>query len=322
MIRITDITISAIEKYNPSPEQLRKLIDSLISVGVDFIELTVSAYKKIKELNPAGKYVLRLDSSWDVDNYFEFGKFVVKKSGNILKSNVTTEIQANDIREINMLSQYGNLQNVRIVGFDDIMNHDYITAFLNLRKKINGRIELCPENRFFSATAIAVEWLLSGETDVACSFAGIGSKAALEEVMMALRLEKRHKPNVDFSSFPMLKGLIEEITGEKFSRNKAVIGDDIFKIESGIHANGILKNPKLYEPFTPELVGNERKLILGKHSGSTALSLKMSELGLTENIVDKSVILAEIHKKSVEIGSSITDELFLELYKKINKGSA
>ena len=83
-----------------------------------------------------------------------------------------------------MLSQYGNLQNIRIVGFDDILNHDYITAFSNLRKKINGKIELCPENRYCSATAIAVEWILYGEQDIAVSFTGIGSKACLEEVMI------------------------------------------------------------------------------------------------------------------------------------------
>lgn len=322
MIRITDITISVIEKYNPSPEQLRNLVDYLISVGVDFIELTIPSYKKIRELNPKGKYALRIDSPLDMDDYFEFGKFVVKKSGNIFKSNITTEIQANDIREINMLSQYGNLQNVRIVGFDDIMNHDYITAFSNLRKKVSGRIELCPENRFFSATAIAVEWIFFGESDIACSFAGVGSKAALEEVMMALRLEKRHKNSVDFSNFSKLKCLIEEITGEKIPRNKAVIGDDIFNIESGIHANGISKAPKLYEPFNPELVGNERKLILGKHSGNTAIILKLKELNLPDNSVDISILLTLVHEKSIEICASITDEMFIEIYKKAKKGSA
>jgi len=321
MIKITDITISALEKYNPSSEQLRYLIDLLISVGVDFIELTIPSYKKIGGLNPNGKYALRIDSPSDADSYSEFGKFVCRRKESP-RNNIITEIQANDIREINMLSQYGNLQNVRIVGFDDIMNHDYITAFLNLRKKVNGRIELCPENRYFSATAIAVEWILSGETDIACSFSGTGSKAAFEEVMMALRLEKRHKPNVDFSNFPKLKSLIEEITGEKISKNKAVIGDNIFDIESGIHANGISKDPKLYEPFTPELVGNERKIILGKHSGSTALMLKMSELSLSAKDVDTTKLLTLVHEKSVETGSSITDEMLIEFYKKITKGSA
>ena len=322
MISITDITINAIEKYNPSAEQLRKMVDYLISVGVDFIELTVSAYKKIGKLNPDGKYVLRLDSSMDMDNYYEFGKFVVKKSGNILNSNITTEIQTNDIRDINMLSQYRNLQNVRIVGLDDILNHDYNIAFLNLRKKVNGRIEICPENRFYSATAIAVEWILSGETDIACSFAGIGSKAATEEVLLALRLEKRYKPNMNFSNFSKLKLLIEEITGEKFDKNKAVIGDDIFNIESGIHANGISKDPKLYEPFNPELVGNERKLVVGKHSGKTAINLKMAELGLPSKNIDIQIFLNLVHKKSIEIGSSISDEMFKELYLSIKKGSA
>ena len=320
MISITDITISALEKYNPSAEQLRCLVDLLISMGVDFIELTIPTYKKIGQLNPNGKYALRINSPSDADNYSEFGKFVCRRKESP-RNNIITEFQANDIREINMLSQYGNLQNVRIVGFDDIMNHDYIKAFSNLRKKVNGRIELCPENRYFCATAIAVEWILSGEKDIACSFAGVGSKAAFEEVIIALRLEKRHKPNLDFSNLPKLKSLVEEITGEKFSKNKAIIGDSIFDIESGIHANGISKDPKLYEPFAPELVGNKRKIIIGKHSGSTALALKMAELDLSIESLDTSMLLALVQKKSVECCSSITDEMFLEIYKKTAKGS-
>jgi len=208
-----------------------------------------------------------------------------------------------------------------IIG-DDILNHDYITAFSNLRKKINGKIELCPENRYCSATAIAVEWILYGEQDIAVSFTGIGSKACLEEVMMALRLEKRHKPNIDFSCLPQLKLLIEEITNEKISNHKAIIGDDIFNIESGIHANGISKNPELYEPFKPELVGIKRQIIIGKHSGSTALTLKMSELGIPDKNINKNHFLKCIQNKSIEIGSSITDEMFLEIYNSIAKGCA
>ena len=164
--------------------------------------------------------------------------------------------------------------------------------------------------------------MLNGERDIAVSFAGLGSKAALEEVIMALRLEKRYKPSVDLSGFSELKSLIEEITGEKIYKNKAIIGDDIFNFESGIHANGISKNPKLYEPFTPESVGNKRKLVVGQHSGKTTMILKMAELGLSDKSIDISLLLALVHKKSIQIGSSITDDMFLKIYNKINKGSA
>ena len=239
MITITDITINALKKYDPTPEQLRKLIDLLISTGVDYIELTISALEKIGDLNPNGKYILKIDFPFEADKYSNFRRYVCRIKDKNVSRNIITEIQANDIREINLLSQFGNLEDVRIVGFDDILNHDYFVAFSNLRKKVKGRIELCPENKYYCATAIAVEWLLSGEKDIAVSFAGLGSKAALEEVIMALRLEKRYKPNVDLSGFSKLKSLIEKITGEKIPKNKAVIGDDIFNIESGIHANGI-----------------------------------------------------------------------------------
>lgn len=243
MIKLTDMTISCLEKYNPSKEQLIELIDLLISAGADFIEIPVSALLKIGELNPFGKYVLRIDSPGEADKYSGFGRYVCKKNGFASKGNVITEIQANDIREINLLSQYGKLENVRIVGFDDILNHDYISAFSNLKSKVSGKIELCPENKYFCATSIAVEWILFGEQEVVVSFAGINSKAAFEEVMMALRFEKRHKPRISSSIFPQISELIEKITSVKLS-----------------------KRHNMCEHFCPEQIGNEQKILIGNSS--------------------------------------------------------
>ncbi len=67
----------------------------------------------------------------------------------------------------------------------------------------------------------------------------------------------------------------EKITYCKLPNNKPVIGKDVFKYESGVHVAGIQKNPATYEPFKPELVGLERKLALGKHSGKNSIIFKI-----------------------------------------------
>jgi len=319
LIKITDLTLSCLDEYDASPEQLRKLCELLQCIGVDYTEMSVDAYKKIGNLPQNGNYILKLKYRDEIYKHDEFGRFVCRHSGYAVPANVISEIQANDIREINSLRQYNMLENVRITGFDDILSHDYIQAFNSIKSIVKGKIELCPEDKYYCATAVAVEWIMQGGNFIAASFAGVGDKAALEEVLMALHLEKRHKPNISFSVFPEITQLIEEITGSKIPTYKAVIGDNIFAVEAGIHADGISKDPKIYEPFTPELVGSERKLVIGKHSGKTAILLKLKELNLYYENVDLQKLLSLSQEKSIEKLGSLTDAEFIELFYSVEK---
>jgi Isopropylmalate/homocitrate/citramalate synthases len=151
------------------------------------------------------------------------------------------------------------------------------------------------------------------------SFGGLGGKAALEEVLLALRVIKRYRPGASYAMFPRLAALIEEITIRRFSGRKAVIGGKIFDVESGIHIDGILKKPEMYEPFLPELVGRGRRFFVGKHSGKKAVLIKLAELGLDPEDYDGSALLDEIRCLSTEKMSSLTDEELLNIAPKYIK---
>jgi 2-isopropylmalate synthase len=74
--------------------------------------------------------------------------------------------------------------------------------------------------------------------------------------------------------------LVSQITGMPIPRNKAIVGENAFAHEAGIHQHGVINNPLCYEIMTPESVGvPANSLVLGKHSGRHALSLRYSELG-------------------------------------------
>ncbi len=313
MIRITDRTLSCLDGFNAPPEKLRRFTELLVESGADFIELSVPVYNALSELPEKGKYILRVKDADEALNYLGFSRYVCRKCGRPQGVSVISEIQANDIREINMLSQFSNLENVRIVGFDDIMTHNYQSAFNQLKQKIHGRIELCPENRGHCATAIAVEWIISGGTDVVTSFMGVGGFAPYEEVVMALRMELRHKPTKSYSIFPEMLSIIEEITGVKASSKKPVLGKDIFTVEAGIHVSGIMKQPKTYEPFPPELVGNTRSIVLGKHSGKKALEVKLKSLGIDVASVNLSELLVRVRKFSIENKCGLSDDDFKQI---------
>ncbi|MDQ1280140.1 MAG: Pyruvate carboxyltransferase protein [Thermoproteota archaeon] len=114
---------------------------------------------------------------------------------------------------------------------------------------------------------------------------------------------------------------ISYATGVIIPPNKAIVGDNAFTHESGIHTHGVLRNPETYEPFPPKLVGNVRKLTIGKQSGS-AIVKHMAEQMVGKNIEKNDPRLESLVKliKAVYVSgerkSSLKDDEFKELVKK------
>lgn len=314
MIQITDMTLACLDDYNPTGEQLRRLCGLLLRVGSDWLELSVRAYEAMGDLPEQGKYLLRCHSLAQTQRYPQFSRYVLRKTGLAAPANVLEEVRVNDICELNFLNQFFSLENVRIRGLDDVLAHDYPAAFSSIRGAVKGKVQLCPENEYDCATAIAVEWVLQGGREIAASFAGMGGVAPLEEVLIALHITARYRPTLSVAVFADIRRLMEEITGQRVHPNKPVIGEAIFDMEAGIHADGIAKNPLTYEPFHPELVGGNRRLVVGKHSGSNAMMLKLNELKLDPSGIDPKALLARVRSKSIALERSLTDAEFLQLY--------
>jgi homocitrate synthase NifV len=312
MIRITDMTLSCIEAFRSSCEQLKLLYKLLNNVGADFIEMPVSVYEQIKP-ETTEKVVLRMATPDEAADFPEISRFVCRKNGFDSTPSIMREIQINDIKEISLLGQNEQLQNIRIVGLDDVLCHDFESAFSNIKKRIIGHVEFCPENSYSCATASAMEWIAAGGTDIAAAFGGIDGKAALEEVLLSLRVVRRHKPNASFGVMPQIAALMEDITASRFSDRKAVIGRKIFNVESGIHVDGILKKPQMYEPYLPELVGSSRRFVVGKHSGRKSIAAKLAELGYSPLGFDIARILLNVREESISNMSSLTDEEFVKI---------
>jgi 2-isopropylmalate synthase len=123
-------------------------------------------------------------------------------------------------------------------------------------------------------TANALACVAQGVNVVQGTINGIGERAgntALEEVVMALKLhpeQYQRDCHVDPRQLHQLSRLAARLTGVRPSVNKAVVGENLFVTESGIHQDGLLKDPSSYVPFLPEEVGAPPiRLVLGKHSG-------------------------------------------------------
>src|SRR5436853_426209 len=138
------------------------------------------------------------------------------------------------------------------------------------------------------AVANSLAAIENGARQVECAINGIGERAgnaALEEIVMALDTRKRYydvTTGVRTEELYRSSRLLCELTGKPVQVNKAIVGENAFAHEAGIHQDGVLKNTVTYEIMSPERVGVPRNMIvLGKHSGRHALEARYRELGYT-----------------------------------------
>ena len=137
------------------------------------------------------------------------------------------------------------------------------------------------------AVANSLSAMRHGARQIECTINGIGERAgnaALEEIVMALRTRAdyygRFTTGIDTTRIYPVSRLVSKRTGLSVQRNKAVIGQNAFAHESGIHQDGMLKNRNTYEIMDPASLGvPESKLVLGKHSGRAALADRIRTLG-------------------------------------------
>lgn len=136
------------------------------------------------------------------------------------------------------------------------------------------------------AVANSLAAIGAGARQVECTINGIGERAgnaSLEELIMAMHVRSDQlsfETNVNTRGLYPTSQLLSSIIGFEVQPNKAIVGRNAFAHEAGIHQHGVINNPLCYEIMTPESVGvPANSLVLGKHSGRHALSLRYSELG-------------------------------------------
>ncbi|HWR40662.1 MAG TPA: 2-isopropylmalate synthase [Patescibacteria group bacterium] len=136
------------------------------------------------------------------------------------------------------------------------------------------------------AVANSLAAVANGATQVECTINGLGERAgnaSLEEVAMALLTRKEYyqaATALDTRQIYRTSRLVSSLTGIAVPPNKAVVGDNAFAHESGIHQHGMLNNPLTYEIMQPEVVGISRNsMVLGKHSGRHAFEDRLHHLG-------------------------------------------
>lgn len=320
MLRIIDSTLALLDNYEVTKEQLHQFCNYMKKIGIIDLEISKKMYRRMEEIPESFRFYVYLDL---LDEYTEFKNAYKFIYHNVAEASIIGQAQINDIREILQLKKYDQQKHIRIIGLDDLMCYNY-AYYMNEINSIlsHSKINFCPENTFYCATALAVQWAINGGSELTTSFAGVGNRAATEEVLIALRVHKRYKVNQDLTSLVSLKELFEEITNQELPLMKPVIGNEIFYVETGIHVDGIMKKASNYEPYLPEIVGKTMKIIIGKHSSKGSLRTKMENLGIEWKDFELDKILEKVKEKSIKKKSCLIDEELVSLISEVIKNEA
>lgn len=177
-------------------------------------------------------------------------------------------------------------------------------------------MEIHTHNDLGLATANALAGVKAGARFVSVTVNGLGERAgnaALEEVVMALKTSSQIDAGLDLTALPQLSQIVAECSQRSVSPWKAVVGQRVFSHESGLHTDGVLKNPHNYECFDPREVGLERHLVIGKHSGRHGLQQRLDALKIDIGQVDIDLLLEQVRFASNHKKAALNDHDLLEL---------
>lgn len=288
-------------------------IEQSIDCGVDAVAISIS----VSDIHIQNK--LRTSREWVIENMVKSVEYA-KKNGLYVSINGEDASRADDDFLIQFIEAGKRAGADRFRFCDTVGVMDPFTIrnkIEKIHKATNFDIEMHTHNDFGMATANAIAGAIGGANHIGVTVNGLGERAgnaALEEVLMALKHVFRYDMDIDTKKFKELSEYVSSASGRELPAWKAIVGSNMFKHESGIHADGALKDPKNYEAFEPEEVGLQRQIVIGKHSGKAAIINKFLEYDIELSPEMASKVLEEIRAVSVRMKRSLFDKEIVGIY--------
>lgn len=294
-------------------------IETSIDCGVDSVAISMST----SDIHIEHK--LKKDRQWVLDKITESVEFA-KEHGLYVSCNGEDASRA----DAEFLLQFA--QTAKDAGADRFRYCDTIgreTPFncynrvKSIIEKVGIEVEMHTHNDFGMAAANCIAGMEAGARFASTTVMGIGERsgnAPLEEIVMICDLLYGKTTGIEPIKLKPLAEFVSTASGRPIIVSKPFLGANCFAHEAGIHADGIIKDAKNYEPYDPELLGLKRKIVIGKHSGRNTLVTKLKERGIAISDEDAVTLLDWVRKYSVKLHRSIDENELVDLYNDLKKG--
>ncbi|NVN89737.1 MAG: homocitrate synthase [Desulfuromonadales bacterium] len=178
-------------------------------------------------------------------------------------------------------------------------------------------IEVHTHNDFGMATANTIAGIRAGAAFANTTVNGLGERAgnaALEEVVMGLKHASGVDTGIATHRFRELSLFVAKASHRPLPPWKAVVGESVFAHESGLHTDGVLKNPSNYEGFDPAEVGLSRTIVVGKHSGSSGLINRYQDMGIAISRSEAIHLMDRVRKIAQQTRRPLNNKQLIKLY--------
>jgi 2-isopropylmalate synthase len=185
----------------------------------------------------------------------------------------------------------------------------------DIKTAVTVPISIHCHDDFGMAVANSLAAVEAGATQVHCTINGLGERAgnaSLEEVVMALHMIYKLKTGVNSRLLYSTSRMVATLTGISVQANKAIVGENAFAHESGIHTRGVTVKPLTFEPIKPEVVGRTRKLVAGKLAGTRGIKAELEEISIHPTEEQLKEIVQRV-KDLGDKGKMVTDADLLAL---------
>ncbi len=293
-------------------------INTSIDCGVDSVAISMSASDIHIE------YKLRKTRQWVLDKVTEAVSYA-KDHGLYVSCNGEDSSRA----DIDFLVQF--VKTAKEAGADRFRYCDTIgreqpfSVYDRVSKIISETgmdVEMHMHDDFGMATANCMAGVHAGARFMSTTVMGIGERSGnspLEETVMASKHLFGIDTGVDTKKLRPLSLFVSRAANRPISVSKPFLGSNCFAHESGIHADGIIKDAVNYEPYDPDEVGLERSLVIGKHSGRNTLITVLADMGVHIDKDTAGDLLENVRRASVQMHRSISHEELLSLYKDMER---
>jgi 2-isopropylmalate synthase len=280
-------------------------IDTAIDCDVDLIHLFIPT-------SPVQmKYAVNLSSNQVLSTTIEMIEYI-KKHG--LKCEFSpmdaTRSEMPFLKQICKAAEKSGADMINIPDTVGIMIPRTMSKFISeINSTIDIPISIHCHDDFGMAVANSLAAVETGASQVHCTINGLGERAgnaSLEEIVMALHMIYKMKTGVNSRLLYSTSRIVSTLTGLFVQANKAIVGENAFSHESGIHTRGVTVKPLTFEPIKPELVGRKRRLVAGKLAGTRGIKAELEEVGIKANEKQLKEIVKRI-KDLGDKGKMVTD---------------
>ncbi len=189
-------------------------------------------------------------------------------------------------------------------------------AIERLRKVTSLELEIHAHDDLGLATANTLAAVRAGATHASVTVIGLGERAGnapLEEVAVAAGALYGIETGVRTACLPDIAGIVARAAGRRIPEAKAIVGEAVFTHESGIHVNGLLKDKRCYEALDPAALGREHRIVLGKHSGRSAIENALVVSGLAAAPDEIAALLGSVKREAERTKRPVSERRLSEL---------